>query len=129
MHTGPIKWIGGEHDFALDIGALRALQDACNAGPEEIRSRIIAGTWRVNDLFDTIRLGLVGAGAMKDADARRFVTQLWEQHPAVQFRFVAAQVLAAALFGVEDDPVGEPTGATAAPPENGSSPASTATAP
>lgn len=128
MHKKRFNWLGGEHEFALDLGALRALQASCDAGPEQIMRRIMSGAWRVNDLFDTIRLGLITSGEMKSAEAAEFVTGLFNQHPVSLFREVAQVILFAALIGVEDDPLGELTGG-APPPENGSSADSTATAP
>lgn len=128
MDAQVIVWIGGEHAFALDLGALRALQDACDAGPEQILRRITSGTWRVNDLFDTIRLGLICGAGMSQVEAAKFVTGLFARHPLFEFRSVAQMILLSALVGVEGDPLGELTGAEA-PPENGNSAGSTATAP
>ena len=121
-----LQWIGGEHDFALDIGQMRALQTACDAGPEQILRRMTAGHWRVNDLFDTIRLGLIGGG-MEQPAATTLANDLFAKHPLMVFRVTATRVLMAALVGPDDDPVGEPEG-VAPPPENGSSANSTATA-
>lgn len=124
MNTGPLHWPGGEHDFALPLGQLRALQDATDSGPEEIFNRLRLGNWRVNDLMDTIRLGLVGSGEMDKKEASRIVVALFDQHPIVDFKLTAIAILAAALFGIEDDAVGEGEGPTPAP-ENGDSAVST----
>jgi hypothetical protein len=121
-----LPWIGGEHDFALDIGNLRALQQSCDAGPEQILRRLTAGTWRIDDLFGTIRLGLIGGG-MAAKDATALVNDLFAKHPYMGFRLTAQAILMAALVGPDDDQVGEPKG-DAPPPENGNSAKSTATA-
>lgn len=128
MEPKVISWIGGEHGFALDLGSLRALQEACDAGPEQILRRITTGQWRINDLFDTIRLGLICGSGLSVVEAQKMVTGLFNQHPLFEFRPVAQMVLLAALVGVDGDPLGEPMGAET-PPENGSSAGSTATAP
>lgn len=119
-----LNWPGGEHGFALKIGQLRALQDKCNAGPEEILNRVRTGKWRVDDLLHTIRLGLIGAGSMPDSEAGRTVSALFDLHPVIEFKLIALAILADALLGSEDDPVGEAEGETA-PPKNGGSPGST----
>lgn len=119
MHTGPLNWPGGEHDFALNIGQLRALQDSCNAGPEEVFNRLRLGNWRVNDLIEPIRLGLIGSGAMTTQEAGPAVLALMNQHAIIEFKLTAISILAAALLGVSGDPVGERPGT--APPENGGS--------
>lgn len=129
MHTGPVNWLGGEHDFALGIGELRKLQDGCDAGPEEVFNRLRRGNWRVNDLIETIRLGLIGSGAMTTAAAGPFVVTIFEQHPIAPLKLTAITILAAALLGVSDDPVGEDEGEATSSPENGSSAGSTETVP
>lgn len=57
-----LAWADGDYRFRLPIGQLRELQDKCGAGPQEIYSRLMDGTWRVDDLRETIRLGLIGGG-------------------------------------------------------------------
>lgn len=117
MHN--IRWIGGEHDFALDIGALRAVQDACSAGPQEIVGRLLAGTWRVDDPMQVLCHGLIGGGMLK-AEAARLVETMANSHGLLRLVPTAQLVLSAALVGVPDDPVGEPEGVNP-PPESGSS--------
>ena len=116
-------WLGGEHEFALDIGGLRALQTACDAGPQQILNRVATGTWRVDDLFQTIRLGLVGGG-MAAGEATRLTEATFKSHALMQFRPTAQAILVAALIGDPDDALGEAKGETA-PPENGGSANST----
>ena len=117
MQSYRLVWVGGEHSFLLTLGNLRALQDACNAGPNEIYERIRAGTWRIDDLFETIRQGLIGGGMAVDA-ASELTTRLFNQHPLDAFTATALSVIIAALVGVDDDQPGELSGETP-PPENG----------
>lgn len=128
MQPIELTWPGGCHRFRLRIGELRALQKAVDAGPEEVFNRIRLGSWRVDDLVQVIRWGLVGAQEMEASEAATLVTPLMDLHPLSQFRMTALAVLAHALLGDLDDPVGEPAGAAETPPENSSSPASTAPA-
>lgn len=103
-----LNWPGGEHAFRLRLGELQALQEKCDAGPEMVLQRIRLGVWQVNDLFETIRLGLIGGGMDRDA-ARRLVIDSFERTPLMEFKTPAIEVLAAALIGVPDDPAGEPS--------------------
>lgn len=119
-----INWIGGEHVFALKLGQLRALQTTCDAGPEQILNRIIQGAWRVDDLIEIIRLGLIGSEEFTAKEAGPFVTNLFSQHPIIEFKLPAQTALIAALVGVDGDDVGEPEGEVT-PPANGSSASST----
>lgn len=125
-----ITWAGGEHEFDLKIEHLRALQDRCDAGPEWILARLSNKQWHVNDVVDTIRLGLEGGG-MEKADARKMVQRYVEDRPLTLSVLTAQAVLLLALYGDPDDqPGGADAGAgkptrTRAPEESGVSTAST----
>lgn len=127
MEAVTLVWPGGEHRFALRIGELRALQEARDAGPEEILGRIRSGTWRIDDLTQTIRYGLVGGEGMDSAKAAQLITSIIDFHPLAQFRLTAMTILLRAMLGPGDDEVGKPEGA-ASPRKSGSSPPSTETA-
>lgn len=129
--TLSLIWPGGEHEFRLTLGHLRALQEACNAGPFEIRARLLTQTARVDDVLATLRLGLQGGG-MDKAAATALVNSTAENTGLMGMILPALAVLTQALIGPADDPVGgdggKPMGETL-PPENGNSAAFTATAP
>ncbi len=111
MRPTELIWAGGEHPFLLTIELLRALQTKCDAGPAFILQRLSTGQWRVDDVIQTIRLGLEGGGASKQ-EALMLVRQYVEDEPITGSVQLAHSILAASLFGVDDDPVGEPTGET-----------------
>lgn len=123
-------WPGGEHEFRMTLGHLRALQDACGAGPFEIRNRLLTQSARVDDVVATLRLGLQGGG-MDKAEATTAVTTAAENSGLMSLIMPALAVLTHALIGPSDDPVGgdegKATGETL-PPENGGSAASMETA-
>lgn len=119
MQPVRLTWPGGEHAFRLRIGELRALQNARNAGPEEIFNRLRLGRWEVDDVIQVLRWGLAGAEEMDASKAATFVTPLIDLHPLAEFKVPALAVLGHALFGSDqDDPVGEPDGATETAPAN-----------
>lgn len=133
MRAEEITWAGGEHRFLLNIELLRALQQRCDAGPEHVLNRLRAGTWMVDDIVSTIRLGLEG-GAMSKEEARFLVEKHVESRPLAMSKITAMLVLSMALYGTEDDPVGEaPAGAEVTPTlsreESGGSAGSTPSAP
>lgn len=125
-----ITWAGGEHEFDLKIEHLRALQDRCDAGPEWILARLSNKQWHVNDVVDTIRLGLEGGG-MEKGEARKVVQRYVEDRPLTLSVLTAQAVLLLALYGDPDDQPGEPDAGTGKstrtrdPEENGASTAST----
>ncbi len=117
MKTTTVTWPGGEHEFALPIGQLRALQDACKSGPEEIFNRLRLGTWKVDDLVNVLKFGLIGGG-MSKADAAPLVVGLFDTHPPFEFKLAAIGVLASALMGdllEGEDVPGKPEGETPQP--------------
>lgn len=119
-----LQWPGGEHEFALSIGHLRAVQDACDAGPMEIYAALRSGSWRVDMPMAVIRYGLIGGGMAAD-EAKALVSRMFDAHPLAMFITPATLVIMAAVVGPGDDPVGEPEGETTTSPENGSSRPST----
>lgn len=129
MLPASITWAGGEHGFLLTIPLLRALQDRCDAGPEWILNRLRSGQWRVDDVIQTIRLGLEGGGMPKD-QAVKLVQHHVEDQPISLSVLTAALVLSASLYDRGDDTVGEaPAGVVTTPnpsrAENGASADST----
>lgn len=115
-----LTWPGGEHPFALPLGGLRAVQDACDAGPMEILVALRTGRWRVDMPLAVLRHGLIGGG-MTEAEARALMHRVTEAHPIGEFVAPAALVIAAAVLGVADDPLGEPVGAETPQPDGSAS--------
>jgi hypothetical protein len=93
-----MTWAGGQHDFALPIEMLRALQDRCDAGPAWVLGRLGSQQWLVDDVISTIRLGLEGGGLDKET-ARKLVKKHVEDRPLTLSVLTAQAVLMAALFG------------------------------
>lgn len=107
--------------FRLGLDNLIALQDKRNAGPLEIAQRLQFGTWRVEDITETIRIGLIGAGL--DGKAARDLVAATVRPPEITLHVMTAlAIILAALQGVPDDPVGKEAVATAAPEAMGASP-------
>ena len=113
-----MTWPGGEHTFALNIGELQALQDICNAGPPVVFSRISTGTWRVEDIQNALRLGLIGGG-MPDIDAKHLVHSKMQEVPIMEFVLPAQIVLAAAMVGAKGEDEDDDDAAHPESPESG----------
>jgi hypothetical protein len=81
--------------------------------------RTFGGDWRVDDLRETIRLGLRGGGATPtDADVlvmRFFDTS--DRHALYQHVGLAAKIVIHAIAPSQDDPVGKPAAETETTPE------------
>ena len=108
-----------DYDFALLIGQCVELQELTDCGLGECLTRI--EQLRVKEIKEVIRLGLVGGGMDKQAAFR-----LTERHVVAgelgACGSTAFQIVAAAITGVEDEPLGESKGdGTSANPSPGES--------
>lgn len=119
MRDGRLREIifaDGEYDFRLAWGQLVELQELCNAGPYVILNRLQNGEWRVEDIAEVIRLGLLGADdTMKPTTASTLVKRYVKDRPPLENLFLATVILQAGLMGAPEEPVGEQK---AASPEN-----------
>jgi len=109
MHgTHEQDWADGHYRFRLGIGQWREIEEKCNAGPAEIYGRLLRGNWRMNDLRETIRLGLIGGGTTP-ADALSLTKRYVDERPLLESVPLALIIVGVALTGpIEDSPkVGE----------------------
>ncbi|ASQ10639.1 gene transfer agent family protein [Sinorhizobium meliloti] len=116
MRGVELTWAGGEHEFALTIDLLRALQDKCDAGPPFVLQRLSSHRWLVDDVIQPIRLGLEGGGLEKE-EARKLVKKHVEDRPLTFSVMTARAILMAALYGNEDDLPGEAPAGEGSPSE------------
>jgi hypothetical protein len=91
--------------FKLGIGQLRELQEKTNSGPPEVFYRLGNHTWRVDDIRETIRLGLIGGGHVTPADALVKVVRYVDNRPLMENAEIALSIIGAALLG---DPMDQP---------------------
>lgn len=96
-------WAGDERRFRLAIGQLRELQEKCSAGPMEIMSRLQGGTWRIDDVRETMRLGLIGGGT-PPGEALGLVRRYVDDRPFGECVSFALFVLMAAIYGTDQEP-------------------------
>jgi hypothetical protein len=102
-----LTWGDGPHVFKLGIKQIGELQKNCNAGLGAIVSRVFSGGYYVEDIAETIRLGLIGGG-MAPIEARRMVDAYVDGCPIARAGdpannlMTAQAILDAAVFGVEE---------------------------
>lgn len=101
--TAQITEFVGEGDFPLRlrIGELRDLQEKIGCGPSIIVTRLLSGEWLVDDVIETIRLALIGAG-MGHREAYTLTHRNVKEGYIVDYVPVATNALIAAIHGVED---------------------------
>ncbi len=99
-------WADNTYTFSLRWGELASLQEACDAGPYVVLQRLHSGEWRVEDISNIIRLGLIGGG-MEPAPALKLTRAYVEARPPMENLIPAQVILSAALTGAPEEKVGE----------------------
>lgn len=114
-----LVWGGDLRSFRLGIDELLALQEKRDAGIQEIANRLRLQTWRVQDVHETLRLGLMGGG-MDAKVAQRLIDEQARPGKLASSALTAFAVLVSAIQGDEDDPVGKDAAARETPGATGS---------
>lgn len=107
--TRRIIWRNGEDDFCLaKVGDILALEEKCGVGIMAVMRRLETDAWGLNDVRETIRLGLIGGGMSPDK-AMAAVKLHVDLNPngLAPSVIIAHEILKAVLIGVPDDPVGK----------------------
>lgn len=123
-----LVWGDGEYDFLLRLGEVRELEQKTGVGPFRLYERIRAHDWRIDDLREVLRLGLIGAG-MDNALALKLVQNNFDARSKLQHEEPCIAILVAFLVGEqEQDPVGKASAEEGKkqPTEGSPSPQSTA---
>lgn len=108
MRDGRIEfdWADGTYSFRLAWGQLAELQEKCDAGPYVVLQRLHSGAWRIEDITNIIRLGLIGGGS-QPAAALKLVRAYVEDRPPMENLIPAQVILSASLMGAPEEKVGE----------------------
>lgn len=97
-----LDWADGTYQFRLAWAQIAELQEKCNAGPFEILRRLSVGAWRVEDISNVLRLGLIGGG-MEPVPALKLVRLYVEARPPMENLLPAQAVMSAGLMGAPDE--------------------------
>lgn len=114
-----LSFAGAEQTFRLGIKAWEKVQERCDAGPEELLRRYMDGSWRLHDVREVIRQGLIWGGPADVAKVDKTLKAEFDDLPILQFVQLAQAIVMASLVGApdEDDQPGETQGEPAAGPE------------
>jgi hypothetical protein len=97
-----LDWADGTHQFRLAWAEIAELQEKCNAGPYEILQRLTTGRWRIEEISNVIRLGLIGGG-MEPIPALKLVRAYVEARPPFENLMHAQAIMSAGLMGAPDE--------------------------
>lgn len=90
------------YDLCLKLGELKKLQEKREASPNLVYLRLHQGLWMIEDITETIRLGLIGGG-MDNKAAYEFVNLHVREGYLYEFATIAKAILGAAVVGVSED--------------------------
>jgi len=95
------------YPFRLGWGELQKLQEACDCGPVVVLERLSNKTFKIEDIRETIRLGLIGGG-LEPTKALKLVRDWVEERPPFENLILAQVVLSAALIGAPEEEEDKP---------------------
>lgn len=101
-----LDWADGTFVFRLAWGELEKLQEACDAGPYVVLGRLVDGSWKIGDIGNVIRLGLIGGG-MPPVEALKKVRSYVEDRPPMENLMFAQAIMSAAVVGAPEEPIGK----------------------
>lgn len=121
-----LEFADGDYSFRMGWGELIELQEKCDAGPYVVLQRLANKTFKMNDISETIRVGLIGGG-MEPGKALTMTKRYVKARPPMECLPVALAVLMAGLLGAPDeDPAEKGKGSEKTDPEdNGKLPVKT----
>ncbi|MBB2818992.1 gene transfer agent family protein [Rhizobium phaseoli] len=103
-----IVWAGGEHSFRLGIGELRAIEQRSDAGCAVVLMRLLSSQFKIDDVIQPIRLGLIGGG-MQERDAQKVLDSALDIASPYALAVPAADILRRfIMWETDDQPSGEP---------------------
>ena len=98
-----IDWPDRQRKYRLGIGELRELEETCNMGAAEMCRLTTTSNWRIDHLWHTVRLGLIGGGL--DANRAKGLTARYvTPGRLMEVAVIAQKILLAALVGDETTP-------------------------
>jgi hypothetical protein len=97
------EWGDGDTTFALRWAELAKLQEARDCGPYVLLDRLLSGKWRIEDIREVIRWGLIGGGKRPE-EASKLIRQYVEGFPPVENLIVAQRIMGAGCVGAPDEP-------------------------
>ncbi|WP_313613409.1 gene transfer agent family protein [Agrobacterium sp.] len=92
--------------FKLSWRELMKIQEACDAGPFVVLDRLMTGRWRLQDISEVIKWGLIGAG-MDQQSAIKLVADEVQGRIPLENLAVAQKVLGAGVVGAPEEDVGK----------------------
>jgi hypothetical protein len=127
-----LDWGDDTYTFRMTVTGAIELEQKCDAPFAVVFKRLMAGEYKVADIRETIRLGLIGGGKTP-AVALNLVRKYVDERPIAENILTAQAVLSGLMFGFaeeakeqeDDPPAGKAEATPMVAPSASTSPAST----
>lgn len=100
-----LEFADGDYSFRLGWGQLIELQEKTLAGPYVVLQRLLDKSFLIDDVAETIRIGLIGGG-MEPGKALTMTKRYVKARPPFENLTLATAILMAGLMGAPDEEVG-----------------------
>lgn len=98
-----LDFADGTYAFRLAIGELEELQEKTGVGPYALLRRLLANDWLIEDVRQTIRLGLIGGGHEPVASKRLVERYVDQRSDWLNNAMLAQAIVSAALVGAPEE--------------------------
>jgi hypothetical protein len=107
-HGVTLYWAGADRRFALDLGGILDLEEACGRiGIGELFVAISSHKYTLNMVRHTLRIALVGGG-MPQKEAERLINDRLLEGGIIGGHAVAVEVILSVMEGVQPDALAGP---------------------
>ncbi len=109
MPNGSVEIVYGDGEYVFNIAKIKCaleLEEKCGAGVAKIFERLCKGDWHINDVRETLRIGLIGGG-LDPTKASKLIKRYFDERPWREGVEPAMVVLMAAMVGVPGDESGK----------------------
>lgn len=103
------KFGDGEYTFRLGLSEIEELERKRDCSVFEVVDRLRTRTCRLQDISETLRIGLIGGG-MKPVEALDLVRRYVDERPIDESRDIAYAVGLAALLRLHTNEMEQPSG-------------------
>jgi hypothetical protein len=94
-------WADGRYRFRLAFDQWIELQEKTDCGPFVLLQRLQRGDWKIQDIAESIRIGLIGGGQTPDK-ARTLVERYVKARPPLESHHAALAIVLAGVIGAPD---------------------------
>lgn len=116
-----LDWADGTYSFRLSLAGAIELEEKCDAPIAVIHARLIGGAYKISDVRETIRIGLIGGG-MDPVKALNLVRKYVDDRPLAESWIIARVIMGGLFHGFEAHPINPPKPAAKEERPNASTP-------